>query len=84
MQPTLVAVALLVTSLVRLLVFVFLVVPLLAVVQVMRMVSVTFAHTLLVLFVSRIIRAGALVPLEKWSSSSLCRAPKNNNACSYR
>jgi hypothetical protein len=44
-------VTLLVAGLVSLLVFVFLEVPLLAVVQVMRMVSLTLTHALLVPFV---------------------------------
>jgi hypothetical protein len=84
LNAVLIAVALLVASLVRPLVFVFFEVPLLAVVQVMRMVRLTFTHTLLVLFVFRIIRARALVPLEKWSSSRLCRAPDDNDTRCYR
>jgi hypothetical protein len=50
-----IAVAFLVASLVRFLVFVFCEVPLLGVVPVMRMVILTLPHTLLVPFVVRIV-----------------------------
>jgi hypothetical protein len=78
LRTTLISVALLVASLVRLLVVVFLEVPFLAVVPVMRMVRLTFVHALLVSFVFRII---LVMVLEKWSPSGLCRAPRNTNAC---
>src|SRR5271154_7156630 len=65
-NPVLLGVALLVTSLVRFLVFVFLEVPLLGVVQVVRLVILAFAHALLVPRVLRIIRL--LLVLEKWSA----------------
>jgi hypothetical protein len=78
--PVLITVAILVAGLVRLLVFIFLEVPLLAVVQVSRMISFTFVHALLVSFVLRIIRT---VVLEKWSPGGLRRARRDPNACYY-
>ena len=64
----LIAVALLVASLIRFLVFVFFEVPLFAVIPVMRLVILAFAHTLLVCFVFRIIWG---VVLEERSRHSL-------------
>jgi len=74
---TSIAAALLVTSLVRFLVFVFLEVPLLGVVPVMRLIVVALAHALLVCFVFRII---LVVVLEKWSCHSLHCASTDTDA----
>jgi hypothetical protein len=76
-------VALLVAGLVRFLVFVSLEVPLLGVIQVMRLVILAFAHALLVPFVLRVIRLLRLV-LGKWSSYSLKRASTDTNTQRYR
>ena len=81
--------ALLVARLIRFLVFVFFEVPLLAVIPVMRMVVLAFAHTLLVCFVFRIILVLVLgvvlvVLLEKWSPHSLYRASTDTNTDRYR
>src|ERR1022692_2978932 len=86
---TSIAVALLVAGLVRLLVFVFLEVPLLAVVPVVRMVVFAFAHTLRVCLVLRIILLLFLVlflvvVLEKWSAHSLYHASTDTNTGRYR
>ena len=77
----LIAAALLVASLVRFLVYVFLEVPILAVVPVMRTVILAFAHTLLVCFVFRII---LFVVLEKWSRDSLYHASGDTHTHRYR
>jgi hypothetical protein len=77
---TSIAVSLLVASLVRFLVLGFFEVPLLAVVQLTRMVGLAFAHTLLVCFVFRVI---LFVVLEKWSSHSLYRAATDTNTHRY-
>ena len=68
--------ALLVAGLIRFLVFVFLEVPLLGVVLVMRMVILAFAHTLLVCFVFRIV---LIVVLGKWNRYSVYRASTYTN-----
>jgi hypothetical protein len=78
--PVLITVALLVAGLVCLLVFVFLEVPLLAVIQVSRMIRSTFVHALLVSFVLRIIRT---LVLEKWSPGGLRRAHRDPNTAYY-
>ncbi len=63
---SLIAVALLVTGLIRFLICVCLEVPLFGVVFVMGTVTFAFAHTLSVRFISRII-----LVVEKWSAGSL-------------
>jgi hypothetical protein len=64
-----------ITCLVRLLVFVFLEVPLLALVRIAGTVALGLEYTLLVRFVLRIIRSLSLsLVLEKWSRNSLDRA----------
>ena len=74
-----IAVALLVASLIRFLIFVFFEVPLLAVVPVMHLVVLAFTHTLLVGFVFRIIRGVVPLVLEKWSRYSLYRGSGDTN-----
>jgi hypothetical protein len=78
-----ISVALLVAGLVRFLVVIFLEMPFLAVVQVMRMVTLSFAHTLLVSFVLRVIGALALV-LKKWGGHGLDRASRETDTRRYR
>jgi ABC-type siderophore export system fused ATPase/permease subunit len=72
-----ITVTLLIAGLVGLLVFVFLEMAFLAVVQLMRLVTLAFAHTLLVSFVLRIIRA---LILEKWGRHGLYRAGSETDA----
>lgn len=76
-QVTSITEALLVSGFVRSLIFVFLEMSFLAVVQLMRMVTLAFAHTLLVSFVLRIILA---MVLEKWGRYGLYRASRETDA----
>jgi hypothetical protein len=77
-----ISVALLVTSLVGSLVFVFLEVPFLRVIPVMRMVSLAFTHALLVCFGFGIVLV-VIVVLKKWSCYGLDRASADTNAHCY-
>src|ERR1039457_2950301 len=79
--------ALLVASLVGFVVFVLFEVPLLAVVQVARMVIAAFAHTLLVCFVLRVILFVLLllfVVLGKWSRHGRCGPYPDTHTYHYR
>src|SRR5580698_2620212 len=78
-----VAVALLVTGLVGFLVFIFLEVSFLAVIQIVRMVTLAFVHALLVSFVFRVVRFVVLV-LEEWSCHGLDRASTDSHPRRYR
>jgi hypothetical protein len=76
----LVVAALLIASFVCSLIIVFFKVPLLAVVLVFRAISLAFALSLLVCFVLRIVRFGALLLLEKRRGYSLRHACTDTNA----
>jgi hypothetical protein len=78
---TSISVALLVAGLVRSLVLVFFEVPFLAVVPLMRAVTLAFTDTLLVSFVLRIIRA---LILEKRGGHGLYRSPGETDGSRYR
>ncbi|MGP0073887.1 MAG: hypothetical protein ACLPWF_18385 [Bryobacteraceae bacterium] len=75
--------AFLITILIRFLVFVFFEVSLLAVVQIMRMVTLAVADALLVSFVLRVVLIVVLV-LEEWSRHGLDRASTNSHTHRYR